>query len=160
MASIETRLHCSTALLATWPDPLAAQWLTAFPQLFDVDDLRLTKKQSRHHFWEWFAAVHIFERDGAYSLVEKYNCLAHPRKIALYESLLDDRQRALLDAACPDVQPPDLLVYAPDMSEFRFAEVKGPTDRLRAEQQASHDAIERTLGVPVELIHVVLDGSV
>jgi hypothetical protein len=155
----ETLVRCPRSLRDTWPTPLAAQWRDAYPQLFDDDDLRLTVTQPWTHFWEWFAAMHIYERDGAYSLIEKYNCLSHPRKRERYESLLTAQEQAALHEACSAsrVQVPDLLVYAPDMSRYHFAEIKGPGDRLSVGQRESHDAIKNSLGVQVEVIRVVVD---
>jgi hypothetical protein len=54
-------------------------------------------------------------------------------------------------------QAPDLLVYAPDLSEFYFCEVKGPKDRLRPVQIEYFRAMAKAAGgkevviLPVEL---------
>ena len=159
LSPIRTSIHCAKSLRDSWPDPLADHWRVAYPQLFDDDDLRLTVTQGWTHFWEWFAAVHVYETTGAHSLVEKYGCRTHPGKLEPYKLLLSEPERAILDAICGanHVQSPDLLIYEPDMSRYWFAEVKGPGDRVTAKQRASHDAIERELGVQVEIIRVVVD---
>ena len=41
-------------------------------------DVRLTRKESKYHFVEWFAAIHLFQRDGVRSLMEKYVFRTHP----------------------------------------------------------------------------------
>jgi hypothetical protein len=156
--SADEPIKCPRSLRATWPDPLAAEWLERYPQLFDADDFRCTRKQPELHFWEWFAAIHLFGRDGAYSLVEKYVYKNHPVKTARLASLLSDKQRETFAAILRrhHVEPPDLFVYVPQTGRFWFAEVKGPTDRVRAKQAASHEDIELELGVPVEVLHFTL----
>jgi VRR-NUC domain len=152
-------IPCPRSLRAQWPNPLAGEWLASYPQLFDEDDYRCTRRQPEHHFWEWLAAIRILERDGAYSLVEKYVYKNHPRKLACLTSILSAREQSALHEITRGVQPPDLFVYMPDKSRFWFAEVKGPSDRVRPRQAASHLAIERALRVPVEVLGFVLvDG--
>jgi len=152
----QTIIHCTKAIRELWPDPLAQQWLQQYPELFDDYDLRLTVNQPRNHFCEWFAAIHLFHRDGAHSLVENYVFQNHPAKVARLATLLSGPERKTLDAIRDTyaVQPPDLLVFVPGTSRFWFAEVKGPGDRLSAKQMRSHDALTHELGVPVEIIDV------
>lgn len=149
-------IACPRSLRERWPDPLAEEWLEQYPQLFDAEDLRMTRTQPTLHFWEWFAAIHILERDGAYSLVEKYVYKNHKRKLARVAEVMTADQEAALLRICDGVEPPDLFVYRPGTHEFWFAEAKGPTDRLRPNQAASHRAIERELGVPVEVLYFKL----
>src|SRR2546427_13254290 len=79
-----------------WPRPLADEWLLAYPQLFDSDDLRLTIKQPRSHFCEWFVAIHLFQSEGALSLIEKYVYRAHPRKVDFLDAFLSAEHCAYL----------------------------------------------------------------
>jgi len=153
---IRTTIHCTKAIRALWPDPLARQWLQQYPDVFDTDDLRLTVNQPKNHFCEWFAAIHLFHREGAHCLVEKYVFQNHPAKVARMAALLSKRERETLDAIRADyaVQPPDLFVFVPKTRRYWFAEVKGPGDRLSTKQVRSHDAIAKALGVPVEIIEV------
>jgi hypothetical protein len=153
---VQTTIYCTRAIKNLWPDPLARQWLQQYPNVFDEDDLRLTVNQPKNHFCEWFAAIHLFQREGAHSLVEKYVFQNHPKKVACLASLLSARERKTLDAIreAYAVQPPDLFVFVPKTTRYWFAEVKGPGDRLSAKQIRSHDAIMRELGVPVETIEV------
>jgi len=67
-----------SATRALWPQPLARRWRSEYPHIFDSDDLRLALAQPRNHFAEWFVAIHLFHRDGAYSLLEKYLYGNHP----------------------------------------------------------------------------------
>ena len=151
-----TTIHATKAIRDMWPNPLARQWLQQYPDLFDADDLRLTANQPKNHFCEWFAAIHLFHRERAHSLVEKYVYQSHPSKVTRLATLLCDRERRILAAirATCGVQPPDLLVYVPGTTRYWFAEVKGPGDRLSAKQMQSHDAIIEQLRVSVEIIEV------
>ena len=144
----------SKPLWALWPDPLAGEWMRRYPHLFDEDDFRCTRKQQHLHFWEWYAAIHIFEREGAYSLVEKYVYKKHPVKAARLASVLTQNQIDTLNAICrrTHAEPPDLFVYLPGTHRFWFAEVKVPPDHVRPNQAANHEAIERELGVPVKIL--------
>ena len=152
----ETVIYFSPGLRRLWPSPLAAQWASQYPELFDLDDLRITQRQPKNHFSEWLAAIHLFHRDGALSLVEKYVFSNHPRKRALLDELLPGNQRGVLDQIRSEfgVQPPDLLLYTPDRSRIWFGEVKGPGDKVRDAQRRSHGAIAQRLGMRVEMITV------
>jgi hypothetical protein len=157
---METRepIPCPRSLRDLWPDPLAREWRERYPQLFDADDLRLTRTQPRLHFWEWFAAIHVFERDGACSLVEKYEYVSrkHAVKTDRVATILSESQRETLRAICRHVQPPDLFVYVPGTRRFWFVEAKGPGDRVSPKQAVSHEAITRELGAPVEVLRFTL----
>jgi hypothetical protein len=156
-----TQLHSTIffppQLRAQWPSPLTTEWAEAYPAIFDADDIRNTLKQPKNHFYEWFAAVHLFHRDGALSLVEKYLFNNHTRKAALIRELLTEEQLHTLVQIHRDelkIQPPDLLVFTPDRRRIWFAEVKGPGDTPRPRQPESQHAIRTRLGLPVELITV------
>jgi hypothetical protein len=87
-----TAISCPKALLDRWreslpgePPALASQWHQQYPAIFDADDLALVVNQSGYHFYEWYTAIRLFQRDGSRSLVEKYdtyenNGLNHLRK--------------------------------------------------------------------------------
>lgn len=125
--------------------------------LFDDDDLRLAHQYGKLHFYEWFAAIHLFHRHGALSLLEKYAFGNHPRKVAVYRTLFrEERQRhGLKDISRKwHVQPPDLLVYIPGRRIW-FVEVKGVRDRLTLNQRRSHQDIRRRLCFEVETVRVV-----
>ena len=154
----DTIIHCGSQVKRAWPR-VAAQWRALYPQLFDAHDVRLTQTQPKNHFAEWFAAIHIFHRDGLLSLIEKYIYETHPSKRRRVEDLggrvLETLTRIRHDM---HVQPPDLLVYSAGLELKGFAEVKGPDDRPdpSPRQRKSHREIERCLGVPVEIIKVRL----
>jgi VRR-NUC domain len=149
-------LRYSPGLRQRWPRPLADEWALAYPQIFDADDLRQTVLQPLGHFYEWFVALHLYESQGALSLIEKYCYGNHARKVEFLDRFLSAEQCAFLRnfRALYRVQPPDLFVYMPGTNRFWFAEVKGGRDRLRPEQRDSHAALTEKLGVPVQMFYV------
>jgi hypothetical protein len=174
-----TTIYCPQVLPELWrqglpgePPELAKQWHRQYPELFDDDDLVHVQNQARrgYHFYEWYAAIHLFQRDGSRSLVEKYDTYEnhqlnqrrqkHRRKVAEYERVVPESQREILHAICSEfrVQLPDLLVLPVDGISFAFAEVKGATDGTvnREDQRGMRDAIWERLRVHVEIIAVRL----
>lgn len=153
-----TEIYYDPALRQQWPRSLARQWRRQYPHIFDDDDVRLTRRQPANHFAEWLAAIHLFQRDGVFSLVEKYIFATHPGKCRRMREI----QPGLLDtlriiARDLKVQPPDLLLYSPHGGLRGFAEAKGiPGDRprLSAKQVESHRLIRKQLNVPVETLIV------
>jgi len=117
-----------------------------------------------------YTAIHLFQRDGSRSLVEKYDTYenhrlnhrskGHRRKVAEYERVVPEPKRQVLHEICTKfgVQLPDLLVLASDGTSFAFAEVKGATDNTlnRENQRGMRDAIWKRLRVPVDVIKVRL----
>jgi hypothetical protein len=69
---------------------LAREWARRYPELFDADDLRLAGSQSHmgKHFFEWLAAILLYETTGYLSLVEKYEFARHKRKQAILGQLV------------------------------------------------------------------------
>jgi hypothetical protein len=143
-------------LRATWPRPLALIWAWQYPQLFDADDLRLALAQPSKHFCEWFIAQHLYHRDGAHSLVEKYAYNNHRRKIELLDRILTSAQRDVVRTfrSTFKVQPPDLFVFFPGSRRFWFVEAKGPGDRLSADQRSAYESLSQSLGAKVEIYKV------
>ena len=50
------------------------------------------------------------------------------------------------------VQAPDLLVYAPDYSDWFFCEVKGGSDHLRQAQKDHFIVLSELSGKPIYLV--------
>ena len=141
------------------------------PDVVDQDDLDLIVNQAfrGYHFAESFAAIHLFVRDGARSVIEKYDTYenhfrsrrqhVHPEKMALYTGAVSEEHRAVHHEICSHyrVQLPDLLVLDPNGS-YGFAEVKGPTDGSidREDQVGMRTCLGSRLGVRVEVISVLL----
>jgi hypothetical protein len=137
---------------------LAAEWAHRFPDLFDEQDLALAESQGPrgYHFVEWLGAIVLHHTTGYLSLVQKYEFAVHHRKQEIVRQLLPaDVLPVLRDRAeYGRAQAPDLLMYAPDLSDWFFCEVKGPRDRLRAEQMAKFEALAQLSGKPVRLLQV------
>jgi hypothetical protein len=141
--------------------PLRIEWAVQYHQIFDEQEVRIAANQAGGHFFEWFAAVHLHETTGWLSLVESYQFKVQKWKRNVLRKLgaadliefFDNQEKAGFGRR----QAPDLLVYAPDLSDFYFCEVKGPTDRLRPMQKEYFEAVSTAAGgkeiviLPVEL---------
>lgn len=133
-------------------------WARKYPMLFDALDAKNAATQAPlgYHFFEWMAAIAIFEWTGCQVLVMKYHLLRHKQKAELFRRLVP--QRVLRLFAQPGrfgrVQGPDLFVYDRDRDWF-FCEVKGPRDRLRPKQRAFFRALEEASGRPVRVLRFV-----
>lgn len=142
---------------------LSQDWYEKYPAIFDEDDLRLAKTQPRNHFYEWLAAILIYHSTGYYSLVEKYQFTKkrHKHKQEVIEKINSvTLNTALLHHGNYGfVQCPDLLVYAPDFSDWYFCEVKGGTDRLREKQELHFQELKELTGKPVQLVRFYLVGK-
>ena len=141
---------------------LAQEWKARFPNLFDDDDLRIADSQAAFgtHFYEWLGAIVLHHTTGYLSLVEKYEFAKHPRKQRIVAQLLPDPVReALRSRAQGRAQAPDLLMYAEDLSDWVFCEVKGPRDRLRDEQKRKFELLADMTSQPVRLIEFRLAAS-
>ncbi len=137
---------------------LAAEWARRFPELFDEEDRRLAGTQGPlgYHFYEWLAAIVLHHATGYLSLVSKYEFAKHRRKQEIIKQLLPADILPILRDRTEHgrAQPPDLLMYAPDFSDWFFCEVKGPGDRLRPEQLTKFEALAKLGGKPVRLLQL------
>ncbi len=135
---------------------LAKEWREKYPELFDDDDLRLALSQPNNHFYEWLAAIHLYEDQGYYSLIEKYQYKNHKRKQSIMQKLdFDDLWKVMDYQRMKNrEQSPDLLVYKPDFSDWFFCEVKGGTDRLRKVQEGHFEILSALSGRPIYLIKI------
>lgn len=136
---------------------MVAEWYDRYPNLFDEQDFKIAMCQAHlgYHFFEWLAAVTLYECMGLLSLVEQYEYKSHQRKQALLSKIISRETLALIRDHKLDfgqVQCPDLLVFAPDYSEWFFCEVKGPGDYLRNNQIKFFEALEQAGGQPVRTI--------
>jgi hypothetical protein len=137
---------------------LAHEWRARFPDLFDDDDLRIAKSQPGVHFYEWLGAIVLHHTTGYLSLVEKYEFATPPRKQQIVAQLLPRPVGdALRDRSQGRAQAPDLLMYAEDLSDWFFCEVKGPSDRLRDEQIRKFGLLAEVTSKPVRLLEFRLD---
>ncbi len=131
-------------------------WSGLYPELYDSDDVRVAKTQAKmgYHFYEWLAALLIYQSTGYLSLIESYEFKIQKKKQKLLSQILPE---AVLSAvreitAEGKVQCPDLLVYAPDHSDWYFCEVKGPNDRMREIQKERFQKLAEASGKPIQVI--------
>jgi hypothetical protein len=132
---------------------LPTRWRSDYPGLFDEDDARLAATQPTGHYFEWLAAIRIYEDLGYLSLVEKYQFRRHRRKYEIFQALVPKEAVTLLASRFLGArQAPDLLCYAPDKADWFFCEVKGGHDRMRDTQSTTFALLERMTSKQVRLI--------
>jgi hypothetical protein len=135
---------------------LREAWAESYPQLFDELDLAQARNQPQYHFYEWLSAIVLHHSTGYLSLVGKYQFGKHERKRAILEEVVSpETYRLIVDhPEFGTTQPPDLLMYAPDRSDYFFCEVKGPGDRLRSTQRDFFDALREVSGKPIHMLRL------
>jgi hypothetical protein len=140
------------------------EWYSQYPMLFDENDLHIVENQARggYHFYEWLAAILIYHSTGYLSLVEKYQYDYHKHKQQVAKQLNSpELLRALAYRGdYGAVQCPDLLVYAPDFSDWYFCEVKGGSDRIRPIQQHHFRVLSDLTGKPIRLVKLKLNEDI
>lgn len=136
------------------------EWSERCPELFDADDVRLAKSQSGHgyHFFEWAAALAIYDLTGYLSLIEGYEFASHPRKRKVLVDVIPVEARDAIQAITDQkgVQCPDLLCFHPASRDWFFCEVKGPKDRLRGEQVKAFSSLAMASGKRIKLVQFEL----
>lgn len=131
------------------------RWIRDYPDLFDKDDERLVESQAayNYHFYEWLAAVLLYNLTGYLSLVEKYQFQNHLVKRNKLEKLLPgELLKTVYDSKRRGAQFPDILAYRDDYSDWFFCEVKGPNDFIRKGQVDLFGQIERLTRKEVRII--------
>ena len=142
IASVEARDRFKTG-------DLLREWAHQYPQLFDSHEVRTALNQLGGHFFEWFGAVHLYETTGWLSLIESYQFKVQKWKRGVLRRLGADELIIFFDTQHKRFgrrQAPDLLVYAPDFSDYYFCEVKGPRDHLRDVQIEYFTAMSEAAG--------------
>ena len=136
------------------------EWVKKYPDIFDDDDHRLAQSQAHlgYHFYEWQAAVLLYEKMDYLSLVEKYQFKKHKRKQDIFLQRVSSLPR-LLDLIARrkehgyGVQCPDLFVYKRDnLTDWFFCEVKGPKEKIRDIQERYFYKIAKASGSHVRLL--------
>jgi hypothetical protein len=56
--------------------------------LYKTQGLEIAQSQPSYHFFEWLAAVLVFQTFGYLSLLEQYEFKAHERKCAVLRDLI------------------------------------------------------------------------
>lgn len=137
---------------------LVKEWARIYKRIFDEDDVRITSKQSSYHFFEWLAAVVIYNTTGYLSLVEKYKFKNHPRKQKILDKLFFPDE--IIAKICSSrVQNPDLLCYRPDFKDCFFCEVKGLRDKMRSVQEQRFRELRLVTGKEIYLIEFKKKGA-
>jgi hypothetical protein len=132
-------------------------WAEQYPFLFDEQDCSYAKNQAPfgYFFIEWLGAILIYQATGHRSLQGSYGFPNHIGKRKVVQKLLSkDACEIIFDQAKYHSQPPDLLVYAPNFSNYFFCELKGPGDRLRINQTSYYQEIEKVSGKRVYLLRL------
>lgn len=127
-------------------------WAAQYPMLFDENDIENAAQHASrgYYFHEWLAAILVFHTTGFYSLVDHYQFAPHARKNEIFKRLVGDDVAEL--ARKTSTYCPDLLVYSPDFSQWYFAEVKGPTDKLRENQVNFFNKLQNLTKKPIYTI--------
>ena len=139
---------------------LVEEWYSKYSDIFDEHDLRIARNQARFgwHFFEWFAAIILYDTCGLLSLIEQYEYKLHTRKQSILRSMLTSELFDIVtnhDVRSSDVQCPDLFVYSRDYSEWFFCEVKGPKDRMREPQAELFDKLSEIAQKPIRIIKFI-----
>jgi len=138
---------------------LAEEWFEKHPSLFDEDDIRVARTQSKQglHFYEWLSALTIYLGTGYLSLIESYEFKVQKRKQEILKGLVSEEVWNLIHAPYGErrkAQCPDLLCFEPRTNDWFFCEVKGPTDKLRIEQEQYFSLLEKAAGKPIRIAEV------
>jgi hypothetical protein len=134
---------------------LMKEWAEKYPDIFDAEDANIDANQPDYHFYEWLAAVLLWESLGYLSLVEKYQFKRHKRQQDILRQYLPTPVFELVTNHTQEyggVQAPDLFVYSPKSADWFFCEVKGPRDRIRAAQSIFFGAICRQAQRPIYMM--------
>lgn len=132
---------------------LREKWRQKYPMLFDEQDYLIARNQPLYHFFEWQAAILLYEREGLLSLVEKYEFKKHKEQHSLFLELVPNEVINLHKSPpFKNQQLPDLFVYSADKTRWYFCEVKGGRDKFRPVQEKFFTEIEKITDHPIELI--------
>jgi hypothetical protein len=132
---------------------LRKAWRSAYPQLFDDNDLTRASNRSRPYFFcEWLGAVLLHCSTGYSAMVTKYQ--HDPRKRSLLPRILPREVVAVLQdrVAYGKTQGPDLLMYHPSFTDWFFCECKGPGDVLSEKQSGYFASLVAASGRPIRLL--------
>jgi len=121
--------------------------------LFDDADYETSKNQNDYHFFEWYAAITIYEKTGWKCLVEKYQFKNHPKQREIFRRIVPQEIFALGERGLHQgPQMPDLFAFSPDEKEYRFYEIKGNRDTISGTQRKLFDEIMEISGKKVIVV--------
>jgi hypothetical protein len=153
---------------------LAPRWANQFPDLFDAADLDFAINQGTRlgfGFVEWLAAIVLHHATGFCPLFgyeagtvseQKAKVPGYPEAIRAKEEIVQavlppNVIAAMRDHSKDGVLPPDLLLYAPDFSDWFFCEVKGPGDKVSGSQYEKFKTLVSISGKPVRVLRLRRD---
>jgi len=135
------------------------EWSKQYPDIFDEQDIGIAEHQAPppmgYHFFEWLAAILLHHSIGYLSLLEQYEFRVQKRKQAILQKLVSPALFELITnhhESYGGTQCPDLLVYAPDLSDWFFCEVKGPRDKISERQRLFFEALKTKSGRAVRIL--------
>jgi hypothetical protein len=133
---------------------LTRQWAKEYPFLFDINDEKIALNQPSYHFFEWSAAIRIYEEIGYFCLIEKYQFKNHKQKNLIFRDLVNPDLYDFIVNRKNNIYPqaPDLFVYNNLVKDWFFCEVKGPKDEIRISQKEYFEMIERICKTEVKII--------
>jgi hypothetical protein len=134
---------------------LWADWLRKYPELFDEKDKQFFRNQAvyGYGFVEVLAMIFLYNSTGSIPIFGSFGLQTQPRKNLIVKEVVSERTWETITRMSEyHSQPPDILAYAPDKSDFFFCEVKGPGDRLRETQAQYFQLLEEVSGKPVYTI--------
>jgi len=138
------------------PDGLWRAWASRYPNLFDRLDVREmeTFAPRGRGYHEWLAAIGLYRLTGYNCLLGKYQLKgAHPKKFEIFGRLVPEEVRALLPVLGRP-QGPDLLMYAPSMDDWFFAEAKGPREGLTRSQKLLFPRLEEASAKKIRFVRI------
>jgi hypothetical protein len=130
------------------------EWRRSYPMLFDERDEELAITMSAPEnggsgFFEWLAAVLLYEATGLLSMQTNYVAKNHPRKRERFEKIIGRKYFDHVDLDQSGL--PDLFVYSENFNdEWFFCEVKGASDKMRPNQIARHASLLAATGRKVK----------
>ncbi len=135
------------------------EWREKYPLLFDARDEQLAITMSPiaaggSGFFEWLAAVLLYEATGLRSMQTNYVAKNHPEKRKRFEEIVGKDCFDHVDLEQSGL--PDLFVY-PDtgIGDWFFCEVKGARDKLRSNQISRHAKLLAATGKKVKILKLV-----
>jgi len=136
---------------------LINKWAGAHPEIFDRDDIRLAREQAKYgyKFYEWMAAVVIYNTIGYFSLIEEYALTTHERKHEAFQRIADNRTFQYIMGPKDEANHcPDLFCYSVDIDDWFFCDVKGNEEEWNLDRLAFFKNLQEISDKSVRLITI------
>ncbi|MBS3776123.1 MAG: hypothetical protein KGY70_13095 [Bacteroidales bacterium] len=142
---------------------LINKWAGAHPEIFDEDDLRLAREEAKYgyKFYEWMAAVIIYNTIGYFSLMKEYELTSHERKHEAFKQIVDPKTFQYIMAPKEEENYcPDLFCYSVDIDDWFFCDVKGKEDEWNLDRLAFFKNLKNITGKEVRLVTIDKQSTV